>query len=98
VPFERHSGYAFSGTSIRRNAPACSGVYGISNSREWIFIGTTDDIQGSLLAHLQERGTVFSSRAATGFTFEPCDPSNRADRQSRLIGEFKPFCQRAPSA
>jgi hypothetical protein len=92
MPFGRHSGYTFSTVSIQRNAPACSGVYGLSNAQEWILVGTADNIQAALLSHLRERETVFSSRRATGFTFEPCDPGSRAERQSRLIAEFDPVC------
>lgn len=96
MPFGRHSGYTFSTVSIQQNAPACSGVYGLSNAREWILVGASDDIQAALLGHLRERDTMFSSRRATGFTFEPCDPGLRSERQSRLIAELDPVCNHGP--
>jgi hypothetical protein len=73
------------------------GVYGLSNAKEWVFVGVTDDIRASLLGHLQERNTVLKSRVPTGFTFEICHPSQSATRLSRLVSELSPVCnQRNP--
>ena len=70
------------------------GVYGLSNAREWVFVGVTDDIRATLLDHLQESDTTLKSRAPTGFTFEICHPSQRAARLSRLVTELSPVCNR----
>jgi hypothetical protein len=70
------------------------GVYGLSNAREWVFVGITDDIRSALLGHLQEANTTLKSRAPTGFTFEVCHPSQGAARASRLVAELSPFCNR----
>ena len=56
------------------------GVYGLSNAREWVFVGVADDIRAALLGHLQEGNTPLKSRAPTGFTFEICHPSQSATR------------------
>src|SRR3954452_9802145 len=69
--------FAFTYASIRQNAPRCSGVYVISNSKEWLFIGAADDLQSALHKHLMETGTLLKSKAPTGFTFEACDPAAR---------------------
>jgi hypothetical protein len=69
-----------------------SGVYGISNAREWIYIGESDNIQGSLLTHLQELRTALMKREPTGFVFEVCDPASRSSRQDRLVVEYGPAC------
>ena len=61
------------------------GVYGLSNAREWVFVGVTNDIRASLLGHLQERNTELKSRAPTGFTFEICHPGQSGARMSRLV-------------
>lgn len=71
------------------------GVYGLSNAREWVFVGVTDDIRATLLGHLQENNTPLRSRVPTGFTFEICHPSQGAARVSRLVTELAPFCNRA---
>jgi hypothetical protein len=70
------------------------GVYGLSNSREWVFVGVADDIRAALLIHLQEGNTTLKSRAPTGFTFEICHPSQRLARASRLMTELSPVCNR----
>jgi hypothetical protein len=70
------------------------GVYGLSNAREWVFVGGTDDIRAALLGHLQEGNTTLKSRAPTGFTFEICHPGYQAARVSRLVAELSPVCNR----
>ena len=69
-----------------------SGVYGISNAKEWIYIRDTDNIQESLLAHFEEENTILRSKRPTGFVFELCDRSRRPGRQDRLINEYQPSC------
>ena len=40
MPFTQHIPRVFTATGVRMYAPMASGVYGISNAREWIYIGT----------------------------------------------------------
>jgi hypothetical protein len=94
MPFDRFTPHNFSLVSVQRNAPALSGVYGISNAREWIFVGETDNIKASLIGHLQETHTPLLERGPTGFIFELCLPYNRLARQERLIQEYQPVCNR----
>ncbi len=84
MPFDRNYPRSFSALSIRQHAPAYSGVYGLSNARGWVYIGESDNIRESLLAHLPSAGD------ATGFVFEICEPAVRAQRQGRLIQEYQP--------
>jgi hypothetical protein len=35
MPFARHSGYSFSTASVKKNAPAWDGIYGLSNAQGW---------------------------------------------------------------
>ena len=88
MPFDRNFPRTFSAPSIRQYAPAYSGVYGLSNARGWVYIGESDNIQESLLAHLSAAGD------ATGFVFEICDPALRAKRWDRLIHEYEPVRNR----
>jgi hypothetical protein len=94
MPFNQFTPRTFAADAVHTYAPATSGVYGISNAREWIYIGETDNIQGSLLAHLHELRTALMKREPTGFVFEVCDAARRSSRQDRLIGEYGPFCNR----
>jgi len=96
MPFARHSGYTFSVVSVRQNAPVSSGIYGLSNGREWVFIGAADNIQAALLGHLRELDAAFRSRGVAGFTFESCEPGLRNQRRNRLITELEPVCNPHP--
>ena len=94
MPFDRFVPHTFSLISVQKNAPALSGVYGLSNAREWILVGETDDIKATLLRHLQETHTPLLEREPTGFIFELSVPCNRLARQERLIQEYHPVCNR----
>jgi hypothetical protein len=93
MPFDSHFPRAFTEMGIRMFAPTASGIYGISNAREWIYIGETDDIRGTLIAHLADFGTSVT-RKPTGFVFEVCERPHRLARQDRLILEYQPTCNR----
>jgi len=94
MPFEQFTPRSFTPVSVRANAPTASGIYGISNAREWIFIGESDNIQASLLYDLQKGGSALLKRLPTGFVFELCSAADRRARQDRLILEYEPVCNR----
>ena len=85
---------SFTAISIQKNAPDCSGVYALSNSREWVFIGEATDIRARLMEHLAETSTSLTARKPTGFTFEICSPANRLSRCAALVHQFTPYCNR----
>lgn len=93
MAFENCLPRVFSSESIERNAPPVSGVYGISNSQKWLFVGETDNIKASLLAHLRAPLSFRLDDDPTGFSFEPRPSYDRVGRQQRLIGELFPTCQ-----
>ena len=91
MPFENHGSRAFTHASVGRNAPAASGVYGLSNSREWLFVGETADIQRELLKHLRQPSTFLMNHRPSGFTFELSSAESRVGRQNQLIVELEPI-------
>ncbi len=94
MPFERFTPRSYTPISVRANAPPASGIFGVSNASEWIYIGESDNIQAALL-HLQG-DSALRQRGPTGFVFELCGPAARLARQGRLILEYEPVCnQRA---
>lgn len=95
MPFDQFLPRSLTGVSVRANAPALSGVYGISNAREWLYIGETDNIQATLLSHLQQGDSELMRTRPTGFVFEVCDPAGRAARHLRLVFEYEPRCNRS---
>jgi hypothetical protein len=94
MPFSQFTPRNFTPDAVHMYAPLTSGVYGISNAREWIYIGETDNIQSSLLTHLQDVNTSLMKREPTGFVFEICDQARRSSRQDRLVFEYGPACNR----
>jgi hypothetical protein len=94
MPFEHLTPRPFASMAIQAFAPVASGVYGISNAREWLYIGETDDIRGALLTHLNEGGSPIMQSRPAGFVFEVCDRAQRPVRQDRLVFEYGPTCNR----
>ena len=94
MPFDQIIPRPFTSGAVQTYAPLASGVYGISNAREWIYSGQTDHIQGALLNHLHDLHTSLMKRDPTGFVFEVCDGTRRPARQDRLVLEYEPACNR----
>lgn len=94
MPFHQPFPRSFTSAAIQEYAPDRSGIYGISNAGEWIYIGETDNIQEALLGHLCETDTALLQRLPTGFVFEVCDRALRSPRQDRLVLEYEPTCNR----
>ena len=94
MPFANLLSRTFSVRSVETHAPAAPGIYGISNSRNWILIERSNDIRQSLLAHLCEQDPTASQLTPTGFSFELCDASMQASRQNRLVMEYEPVRNR----
>lgn len=94
MPFDQPFSRSFAADAIREHAPALSGVYGLSNATEWIYIGETDNIQHALLQHLYEVTSPARNHRPTGFVFEACDRAKRPGRQDRLVLEYEPACNR----
>lgn len=94
MPFNQLIPRPFSSMGVDRYAPTASGIYGISNAREWIYIGSTDNIRSALTALLQDQDKALMARQPTGFVFEICEQSRGALRQDRLVTEYDPICNR----
>lgn len=94
MPFAECAARSFTVPSVQNNVPESSGVYGLSNSREWLFVGQGDNIRAHLLEHLKEVGTLLTAHNPTGFVFELCLPGERISRQDALVRELEPRCNR----
>lgn len=94
MPFENHGSRSFTRISIGRNAPAASGVYGLSNALQWIYIGETANIQAELTKHLQDPSEFLRQYIPSGFTYELSAPEHRTERQNQLVFELEPVGNR----
>jgi excinuclease UvrABC nuclease subunit len=93
--FANSASYPFTEAGIASYAPRGSGVYGIFNSREWIYVGESKDMEARLYAHLRgesEQSPCILNHRPTGFIFETCDSATRTAREFALIRELSPIC------
>ncbi len=97
MPFERIIPRPLTKLGVNTYAPSVAGVYGISNSSEWVYIGETDNIQATLLEYLGNPHTSIMRRIPTGFVHEVCEGTKRVSRQDRLVLEYEPACNRHAS-
>lgn len=93
MPFHQPFPRSFQPASIQTYAPATSGVFGISNRREWLYIGESSNIRAALFHLLAECGAPRTEDGVTGFVFEVADASTRARRYLRLMEEYRPTSQ-----
>ena len=89
MPFENCFGRVFTAVTIEREAPEASGVYGISNSRHWLYVAETENIRASLMGYLADC-TANSKDSPAGFSFELSPAGSRTARRDRLIAELAP--------
>jgi|SRR5208337_2814010 len=97
MPFSTKGGYAFSETGIATYAPRGSGVYGIFNSTTWIYVGEAGDMEARLYAHLRgesDQSGRIARQNPTHYVFESIDAGNRKARETALIQELDPVCNR----
>jgi hypothetical protein len=95
VPFNQFLPRPFDSGNVVTYAPVVSGLYGLSNSHEWVYIGEADNIRSALLNHLGDNHTSLMQHEPTGFVFEVCDRASRPSRQDRLVFEYGPVCNRS---
>jgi excinuclease UvrABC nuclease subunit len=94
MPFAKTTPHAFSPVSVRTYAPSAPGMYGISNSSQWIFIGAAADIQSALLSYFDDLKPEIMRFLPAGFVFEVCRPQDQGKRIRQLITEYAPVCNR----
>ena len=86
--------YFFNEEAINSNAPVDSGVYGLYNVMNWVYIGEAANIREALLDHSRGRDSRLRNAVPTGFTFELCPADLRVDRAAELISDLRPLCNR----
>ena len=97
MPFESCFARAFTAVTIEREAPAASGVYGISNSQRWIFIEETENIRASLMGYLANSHAP-PADLPSGFSFELSPSYSRTARRDRLRAELEPLQKQGVAA
>ena len=94
MPFDQITPRPFTAEGVRTYAPQAAGVYGISNARQWIYIGHSGNIQGALLDCFQDPGSPLMKKQPRGFVFEVCGEARWTTRENRLVLEYEPAFNR----
>lgn len=92
VPFPPENCFALTAASVRSYAPSGSGVYGIFNAIQWIYVGECLDIQRRLLSHISDTEAGIKRYGPTGFSFELQPEASRAARRDVLSAELAAQC------
>lgn len=82
--------YSFNQLSIFLHAPAKSGVYLLRTSARCIYVGETENLRKTLLAHLHGDSPWISLWAPTQFSFELCSEASRIQVKSELTARLRP--------
>jgi predicted GIY-YIG superfamily endonuclease len=82
--------YSFTHLSIMLHAPAQSGVYLLRTSSRCIYVGDTDDLRKTLLAHLRGDIPWITLWAPRRFSFIACSERQRADLKAEAIERWRP--------
>lgn len=94
MPFTDNTHHAFTETGIAAFAPTVSGIYGIYNNGEWIYVGESENVETRLYEHHRRRSDQSSriwARNPTGFVFERIvGEQARKARERALIAELRP--------
>ncbi len=82
--------YSFAAVSIFLHAPAKPGIYLLRTSARCIYIGESENIRKSLLAHLHGDLPWITLWAPSRFSFELCADASRSELKNRLVARLQP--------
>ncbi len=94
VPWNTNTPYPLNRSSVLRNAPEASGVYGLRTPGQWVYIGRCSNIREALLNYLSGQLPQVLQAEPNLFHFDVCPPRQRVERQRELIQHFQPVCNR----
>lgn len=81
-------------TSVMRNAPEESGVYGLCSPGKWVYIGHRSNIRKALLEYLSGQMPYVLQWQPKYFVFETLPYKERLTRHKDLVGHCQPICNR----
>ena len=81
-------------TSVLRNAPEESGVYGLCNADQWVYIGHSSSVRKALLEYLRGQMPYVLQWQPKHFMFEVLPYRQRILRQKALVAHYQPTCNR----
>ena len=85
--------YVFTHRAVMEKAPQTSGVYSIFNSKRWVQVGESDDIQQSLFDLLNEPNPCLQRFSSLLFSFAPASPAERTAQLEAMVRARNPPCK-----
>jgi excinuclease UvrABC nuclease subunit len=95
VEWHHSQRFALSRTSVIRNAPEESGVYGLLGPDKWVYIGHTANIRKALLQYLRGQMPYVLEWQPNWFVFERHAYRARLYKHKELVGQYQPLCNRS---
>ena len=86
------STYVFTHRAVLEKAPKVSGVYSIFNSKRWVHVGDSNDIQQSLFRLLNTPSPCLQRFGPLSFSFALVPPAERAAHLEAMIAARNPAC------
>ena len=86
--------YPLNRTGVLHHAPETSGVYGLRQAHQWVYIGQSPNIRKALLKYLAGQMPYVLQAQPNLFVFELCAPRQRAVRQRELTQRYHPSCNK----
>jgi excinuclease UvrABC nuclease subunit len=82
--------YSFTQLSIFLHAPAKSGVYLLCTSGRCIYVGETENLRKSLLAHFHGDIPWITVWAPSRFSFQLCSDESKTQLKNQLSARLQP--------
>jgi hypothetical protein len=82
--------HSFTELSILLHAPAKPGIYLLRTSTRCIYIGESENIRKSLLAHLHGDLPWITVWAPSRFSFDLCPDASRTGLKDQLVAQLQP--------
>jgi hypothetical protein len=71
-------------------APEDSGIFGLKNHGEWVYIASSNNIRQALLYYLDGNMPWIAQQRPVQFAYELVDRARRTLRCSQLTAEYRP--------
>jgi len=94
VDWDNSQRFTLTRTSVIRNAPEESGVYGLCSPGKWVYIGHSSSIRKALLQYLSGQMPYVLQWQPKHFVFEPLPYKDRLGRHKELVAQCQPICNR----
>ena len=94
MDWENSQRFTLTRTSVIRNAPEHSGVYGLCSPGKWVYIGHSANVRKAMLEYLSGQMPYVLQWQPKQFTFELLAYKERLTRHKELVAHCQPICNR----